>query len=103
LLSVPKQIVFFVTDEALAGLGPPAAAGQFRRKPQLGQGRLEPRVDSTVTFRGANGVPLVAGRKSQAIGPVRVVRHQPSARRPTDKRPKQGEPFNLRIPLKITK
>ena len=45
---------------------------------QPGECAANPLVNSAVTFRRAQGIPPIARRKNQTVGPIGVVRHKPA-------------------------
>ena len=54
--------------------------------PRIGGWGVIPAAIAAVTFFGFQRMPFVTGRKRQAVGPVRVVRHQTAARGPPHQR-----------------
>ena len=55
-----------------------AAIGESGADAEFGESGLEKFVDAPVTFSGGQSGPFMVGREDKAVGPVTVMRHQPS-------------------------
>src|SRR5579859_1152727 len=92
-----------MADEALARLGFTRGGSQLRLDPKQCKSLLKPLVDAAVAFGGWQRVPPVARREGEGVGPIGVMRHQPTGGGTAHQRAEMGQGRYLGEFLKVTK
>src|SRR5258705_8328644 len=87
LVSFPEEVELFRPREALPGRLLGRTRREFRDRTQSGEASLEPLMKPPITHLGAQRVPGMGAGKSEAVGPVRIVRHESTTRRPPEQGP----------------
>ena len=103
LVIAPEQIELLSACKTLAGQLFARDWRQFGGNLDFIEGRLYPAVNALVTFDRFQRIPGSRRRKEQRVGPVRVMRHQPSPGGPAHQRAQRREVRNVRVALRVTK
>ena len=101
--AVPKQVTLLMAGKAVAMPAGAAVRGEPGLHGQFGERQAQPFMNAPVTLFRLERVPFMVRGKGDAVGPIRVMRHEAAAGWTPDERTQMRGGFNLGKLLKIAK